>query len=725
MKIRAKLCILTLFCLLSVCACGLRDNPETPVAETESYPVAVAEIYEMELPGPMYNIDCHAINGAWLYLAKRNYDRENNTYGFQTLLNGIYDTYDPAVRIREQNVQLLALIPDRDGKCILFGKSLDETNPAFFLHEYDREGTLQRQREYSAAQLHDLGDALTDGLITEDGRLYLYTYGGDGTVLSFDAEGNPAEVYTPALESLEGIAAGRDGKVYGYYLTGEEPLFAELGSDGEPVVCPVLPNRVFSGYEDGLYLSTGAEFWQYIPETGETNVLWGWDDDYIQLDGNELDQVFCGKDALYLLLYDQSERSSKITEPLTIARVTIQDSRDYPAKQIVTLGTVFDFNINTHVRELVRLYNQQSKDYRVELVTYEQPENSSTADAFSALELQLMRGEGPDLMELTGLYADSLVSQGAFEELDSYYRSSDRIQEDELLDSVREAGTIRGQNILVIPSFGIRSLISKVEIDPQQWTPQYFLELAKNEQLFQFPSGNYALSYCMGIRCGEHFINYEKKECYFDSQEFISLLEQCAKLESVEIPLTYTVPPLKEADYLMREASMSSTADYLSTAYQNGNIYWIGRPGWEGMENEMYPDEAFAMNSASSNKEGAWDFLEFLLSRELQERIDWGFPSRKDCFETYLHNSYYTENYRSEDFGLTISFPEARELTEEEFDMIRSLADTAVFQSWGSNGNPVRTIIMEEANMYFSGDATIEETVKKIQSRVSLYLQES
>lgn len=694
------------------------------MAETESYPVAVAEFYEMELPVPMYAIDCHVINDTWLYLANKNYDRDNNTYGFRVLLNGIYETFDPSIRILEQNVQLLAMIPCRDGKCIIFGKSRDETKSVFFLQEYDGEGMLQRQREYSAAELYDLGERLTNGLVTEDGRLYLYAYGKDGTVLSFDAEGNPADIYTPSLNSLEGLAVGRDGKVYGYYLTGEEPLFTELGADGEPLVCPIRPNRVFSGYEEGLYLSTGTEFRQYIPETGETSVLWKWDDDYIQLDGNELDQVFCGKDALYLLLYDQSESFSKNTDPLIIAKVTIQDSRDYPAKQVVTLGTVFDFNINTHVQELVRLYNRQSKDYRVELVTYEQPENSSTEDAFGALELQLMRGEGPDLMELTGLYADSLVSQGAFEELDSYYRSSDRIQEDELLDSVREASTIRGQNILVIPSFQIDSLISKVEIDPRQWTPQYFLELAKNEQLFQFPSCNSALFYCMEIRYGEHFIDYEKKECYFDSQEFISLLEQCAKLESVETPLTYTVPHLKEADFLMRTASMSSTADYLRTAYENGNIYWIGYPGWEGMENRMYPDEAFAMNSASANKEGAWDFLEFLMSRELQERISWGFPSRKDCFETYLHNSYYAENYHPEDFSLTIRIPEAREVTEEEFDMIRGLVDTAVFQSWGSNTNPVESIIWDEASMYFSGDATIEETVKKIQSRVSLYLQE-
>lgn len=86
---------------------------------------------------------------------------------------------------------------------------------------------------------------------------------------------------------------------------------------------------------------------------------------------------------------------------IAVARVTIQDSLDYPGKQVITLGTVYDFNINTHVKELIRLYNRQSTDYRVELVTYDDP----TSRAIDELELRLMCGEGPDLMELTGMYS--------------------------------------------------------------------------------------------------------------------------------------------------------------------------------------------------------------------------------------------------------------------------------------------------------------------------------
>ena len=705
--------------ILSLTACGLRERPGALPAETESHPVAVAEIYELELPSTMDYLECHTLGDAGLYLSCNHYNTEEKSAGCLVLQTDIRKEYGPDIRIWEENASPLALVPGRDGECCLFGELRGSST--FFLNVYDREGTLLRRREYAKEEFEGMAKRLTDGLMTEDGQLYLYAYGKSSTIFVLDQEGTITETYTSPLESLEGIAAGRENRVYAYCITGDEPLFMELGASGTVLSCAIRPGKVYGGYDDGLYLSTSDGFWQYLPETGETNLLWEWDGDYMQLDVNELDQVFCGRDGLYLLFYDQTERPSKIKESLTIAKVTFQDSRDYPGKQLITLGTVYDYNENTHVEELVRLYNRQSRDFRVELVTYDDSANHTVGE----LELELMRGDGPDLMELMWMDASALATQGVFENLDKYYRDSNKAEEEDLLDCVRASSRVMGQNILVIPSFHINSMISKQDIAPQDWTPWSFLELAAREQLFEFPSRNAALTYCMGIRYGEHFIDYDKKECYFDSEEFISILEQCAQLDSVEMPLAYRATPFNEGAFLMETRFISSTADYLSTEWYMGKVYWVGRPGWEGMENDMYPDEAFAINSASPNKDGAWDFLEFLLSRELQDRIDWGFPSRKDSFEAYLNSSYVPNGkYTPKDFGGTTSFGYKRNPTEEDFAIIRHLVDTSLYQTWGHNGNTVRNIVEEEADMYFSGDATIEETVKKIQSRVILYLNE-
>ena len=381
-------------------------------------------------------------------------------------------------------------------------------------------------------------------------------------------------------------------------------------------------------------------------------------------------------------------------------------------------------NISTHIDELVRLYNRQSKEYRVELVTYERSANLSKNDLVGELELQLMRGEGPDIMELTSMYVDTLADKGAFEDLTTYYQTSDKVKEEDLLGCVRKSGSPRGQNILVIPSFYVNCMISNQEIEPSEWTPWLYLEMASERQITMSQGWYRAFLYCMGIQFGEHFIDYENRESYFDSAEFISLLEQCAQLKTIETSLENGYPPLKEADYMLDTVALRDTDDYLMARYMNGQIYGLGRPGWNGAENEMYPDDVFAMNSASSNKEGAWDFLEFLLSRELQDRIDWGFPARRDSFEDYLHSSYLSEEYRVEEFNLTVRTPYMRELAEEEYAVIRNVVESSVFQSWGGNDNPIQEIVIDEASMYVSGDATMEETIKKIQGRVKLYLHE-
>ena len=42
----------------------------------------------------------------------------------------------------------------------------------------------------------------------------------------------------------------------------------------------------------------------------------------------------------------------------------------------------------------------------------------------------------------------------------------------------------------------------------------------------------------------------------------------------------------------------------------------------------------------------------------------------------------------------------------------------------GYSSNPLRFILEEEVQMYYTGDATFEESVKKIQSRATLWLNE-
>ena len=149
--------------------------------------------------------------------------------------------------------------------------------------------------------------------------------------------------------------------------------------------------------------------------------------------------------------------------------------------------------------------------------------------------------------------------------------------------------------------------------------------------------------------------------------------------------------------------------------------YWVGYPSWEGAVYQMTPTNMFAMNQKSQNKEGAWDFLEYILSEDCQNQIDWAFPVRKDSFEYYLRTSYPSRaanQKMSAEFGFS---SDSFAPTEEDFDNLRHMVTHSRLLITSS---PITDIIYEEAGMYFTGDATLEETVRKIDNRATVYLNE-
>ena len=56
-------------------------------------------------------------------------------------------------------------------------------------------------------------------------------------------------MYTPDLRTLQGVVAGKGGRVYGYYALGDEPLFVEIGGMSETYPFPVRPLEIYSGGE--------------------------------------------------------------------------------------------------------------------------------------------------------------------------------------------------------------------------------------------------------------------------------------------------------------------------------------------------------------------------------------------------------------------------------------------------------------------------------------------
>lgn len=201
----------------------------------------------------------------------------------------------------------------------------------------------------------------------------LYDYGEGGSVFVFGRDGSLQGISTPQLDSLEGIAEGKEGRVYGYCISGEEPVFVNIEDEGAGFVCPIMPFQAYGGCEDGIYLCTGEGLWKYSPETGETERLWLWDDEYVQIERSEISHISRGKETINLTC-QRTEIKNLQSLPwkggtLTFVSVGFGNRQDYPEKQEVTISRSFYQNYEEYsghrMEELVRRYNRQSRKYKV------------------------------------------------------------------------------------------------------------------------------------------------------------------------------------------------------------------------------------------------------------------------------------------------------------------------------------------------------------------------
>lgn len=708
-------CIILSVLIISLISCGLRDNPESvSIGENQEGVVPVAEFYDMRLSTALDYFWKYTFSEDWLYCTAR---KRSGPETAQDLIhrnvwvvyrNGIYDAFAPQIYIEREGGIPLALFADRENNFFIFCK---DDNGEFSLEKYDEDGEMQWHAGYAVSQLCGLGSSIKEGIVTADGRVFLFVYGQEGKVFAFGTTGELQEIYTPEVETLEGIAEGRDGQVYGYCLTCDPPVFIHLGDGEERSECPIVPLQVFGGREDGIYLCTGEGQWKYEPASGRTERMWNWDDEYIQIDGAHINHIFRGNADVRLLCLE-SHYVWGLGDVLTFVSVTSGERRSYPSRQVVTLSSALPQSQVDHMEAMVRQYNRQNREYRVVILS---PEESSSVNEFiGTLELQLIRGEGPDLINALGLNVNSLADKGAFEELDKYYETSSLVKEGDIFEAVREAGKVGGKDILVIPSFILETMMTREQVDEENWTPLYFLELTKYGALFDSSMSKIAaFEYCLGARPEEYFINYDKKECYFDSKDFKNILMECNKWQQHE-----------DAEKKSFFRIMLYGADGYINYKEKYKGTYLGRPGWDGAESIFFSNEVFAMNSASENKQGAWDFLEFLLSKDMQNRIDWQFPVRIDCFEKYLYMT--SSGVKENQSELTYYVSSTPPITPEDVTAFQSLIDNGVFRdsTFTAQENPVRMILREETQMYFAGDATLDETVDKIQNRIKMYLNE-
>ena len=606
---------------------------------------------------------------------------------------------------------------------------------------------------YASAGWHGSGNVELAG-----GRLSKYLEDGE-EAFRLSLDGRKA-VYASLPADPGFLAAGREGRVF--LLNGDEILaIDEAGAiAGRADITALRPGEGYSGTERLLegeggrvYYMTEKEGRQTVYELSEEGNDFrlqamsggGWEEKNSLLGkfyGSPHGILYCGMDGILqccggegewrdMLRWSDSnlwQNAQEVTwmpeGRVLVGFMVLRDgdvSHEYylldrrkaeelPEKEelvLVCIGVC-----HNDLEDAVIRFNRDSDKYHITIETYD------GEDAVTRLDTRLVSSDPPDLLELSELDVAKYGEKQALADLDEYLEKSSLLKREDFLEGILEGYTVNGRLTGIPSGFMCFTLLGHPAETGEQpgWTVEDMMALTEaypgrklNGFSFYFNLERLCADYVM-----DQFVNRESGECRFDSDEFRSLVQWLAghsgsgrgyyDEEEVVEPLIIWERIFEFTDYLR----------YVSRSDER--LAMIGFPSQDGQP--LYRAGAVnvvGITEKSGCKEGAWQFLEFFLSREVERtwQLSGDFPSRRDLVEKMLEEAATPGYWHEYDCA-----------TPEEVRGVEEMIAHTDFSLKDSLELQVMNIIAEEAESYFNGDKSLEEAAKVIQNRVSTLVQE-
>lgn len=412
------------------------------------------------------------------------------------------------------------------------------------------------------------------------------------------------------------------------------------------------------------------------------------------------------------------------------------------------------FGKSTVLSNIVSNYNRSQKKYRVEMIDYSKGSNQITLeDKVNRMVADVLGENPPDLLDMTFFFdganpsIEDFLNQGYVDDLTPYLEKSEKIGRGDFLEKAMEIVTFE-KGIPAIPCTAmIDTLIaSETEFGERMgWTIDEFIAYDKAHP--DRPPRDHCTRddfYDLLIYPNlEAFVDLNGKKASFDSPTFRRMLEYAHSYPVGDG--TYHPYSLEQ---FMERALVETVFDVqiFRNRYFGKRAQFIGYPSIDG--EPLYflkPDlngATPAICSRSKEKEGAWDFIEYVLSQDpntLGYTAGYtGIPTNKRFLQENIE-ALADENGPLPGRAYRLAgIPESEEgpyelpneinwyfcypFTEEEEELLGTLINGATVRD--QRINAVRTIVSQELGGYFADQKTLDQTIDVIQNRVQLYLNE-
>lgn len=545
----------------------------------------------------------------------------------------------------------------------------------------------------------NIGDWINSMTVSKEGDIYISTWGETGL------EVKKVDLNSKGLgEKLEGISAG-------------------YGND-----------NYYTGVSKSILIS-GEEVALYDVASATKEKLFSWLD--VDVNSNYINNVGELSDGRLWAVYQDYEAEGNQPEIMVLKKVKASEAVQ---KEEITYGTV---SLDWDMKRLIINFNKSNEKYRIVVKEYGSEDYQAGITQFNA---DLTTANCPDLIDLSSLNYSMYVSKGILEDLYPYMEKSG-LKKSDYVENVLTAYEVDGKLYAMMPEFYVSTIMAKQSLvgDITGWTLSEMLDFAEEnnpENLFSYGS-RYSIFYDCIYNNIDEFIDWETGKCSFDGEDFIRTLEFAAKYPDPE-EINYndeqegTYARLKANKILLMDSSISSVQQFQMFQGMFGEkIAFVGYPNNERQGNLIMPSGGcVGISSRAKNKDGAWEFIQNMISQEHQENLtnDWGFPIMKSALDKKFEEDMTPEYYEDEngeqvettktswgydDFNMDIYAAK-----QEEIDAVRGLLESAN-KIAGNVDEQLTSIITEEADPFFKGQKSAADVANIIQNRIQIYVNEN
>ncbi|MCM1101675.1 MAG: extracellular solute-binding protein [Clostridium sp.] len=770
-RVLAVLMASVMLCSMAACGKGdVSDDQQQGMASSKDGLVWVAEFVKPDTESDLYNT---VFRDGYIYYENYQWDEETMTSSISISSCSVTDgTAGPNIAIpglgwdeeTETSRNLSQFAFDPEGNLVVVERSYkwDEKSGQsfewYYLCKFDAAGEQIYETDFSDIMKEDDRNSYVQYMALDgEGRIYL---GCNSMVRLFDAEGKFAgNVDLGSGSWLVNLGAGSDGKVY-LVLNGEssnsktlrEVDFAgkQLGASYENYVSGYSNNGLNMGTDGTFIESDGNSLYSYDMKTQTSEKILDWMD--CDIYGDNVRGLSVLEDGrIMAMIYDWEADGAEI------ALLEQKPAAEVPVKTELVLGTLY---MSSDVKRAAVNFNKQSDLYHVTMksyfdyndVTYSGDTTNYEevmADAVTRLNNDIISDNSPDLLSLEGINVPRFASKGVFEDLGPWLDKSSVLKRSDYFENLLDAFNYSGIQVSIPKTFTLETLVGRtadVGTEPG-WTLAEMLEYAEahpGTELMYNTTKSETLRLLIMFNQG-HYVDWETGQCAFDDESFAALLELCDLLAPEysydEDEPSYPARLAAGEILLSREDIYDFEEIQVPEAMHNEPVTFIGFPNENGdIGTYLETSGGIAILSKSSNKEGAWAFVESYLNEE-SEMYGWGFSTKKSAFEEAKAEATKVEyildengqpmldengepmTYGGGGFGYDDWFYEYHTPTQEEVELLDQLiAGAKPVQDFDQQ---ITNIVVEEAEAFFQGQKSAKDVAAVIQSRVRVYVDEN